>query len=421
MKVWIVTIGEPIINNKNDLRIHRHGLLANYISTNSSNEVVWWTSLFNHFTKEFEFQEERDYSPNPNLTVKLIKGCGYKNNVSISRIRDHYIIKKKFSRKINNEKNKPDIIICSFPTLGLCEESIRFGKANNIPVLIDYRDLWPEAFQDLFPKKLSFFSRPLLAPLFYITNKMFNSADGIIGITENFLQIALDKIKRKKNDFDAQFPHTYNKLELSEHQLNKSINFWKEKSIKYNSDDINICFFGTLGYQFDLETVIKGFNKIYDMKLKLIICGSGHNKEKLIKLSNGNKNIIFPGYMNGEQIKALLSISHIGLCPYLPKKMFIEAIPGKIIEYMSEGLYLLSTLKGGVVGNLIEQNNFGANYNAFDEDSFIRSLSVLYKKIRKGQNNKLKIEEYYQEFFDQKTVFKKYLSHIEKSVTIHAK
>ncbi len=203
--------------------------------------------------------------------------------------------------------------------------------------------------------------------------------------------------------------------------MNKSINFWKEKSIKYNSDDINICFFGTLGYQFDLETVIKGFNKIYDMKLKLIICGSGHNKEKLIKLSNGNKNIIFPGYMNGEQIKALLSISHIGLCPYLPKKMFIEAIPGKIIEYMSEGLYLLSTLKGGVVGNLIEQNNFGANYNAFDEDSFIRSLSVLYKKIRKGQNNKLKIEEYYQEFFDQKTVFKKYLSHIEKSVTIHAK
>jgi len=40
MNIWIVTIGEPIINNKNNLRLHRHGLLAEYISKHSTNKVI---------------------------------------------------------------------------------------------------------------------------------------------------------------------------------------------------------------------------------------------------------------------------------------------------------------------------------------------------------------------------------------------
>ena len=53
MKIWIITIGEPIIHKHNALRIHRSGLLAKYISENTSHEVVWWTSLYNHFTNKY--------------------------------------------------------------------------------------------------------------------------------------------------------------------------------------------------------------------------------------------------------------------------------------------------------------------------------------------------------------------------------
>ena len=94
--------------------------------------------------------------------------------------------------------------------------------------------------------------------------------------------------------------------------------------------------------------------------------------------------------MNAKQIKYLLSISHIGLCPYLPKKMFLEAIPGKIIEYMSEGLELLTTLDKGVVGQIVVKNNFGLNYLPFDKMSFIDCVEELYKKI---DNNKYQINK----------------------------
>ena len=103
MNIWIVTIGEPILNNSSNLRIHRHGLLAKYISENTSFKVTWWTSSFNHFTKEFEYEEDMDLKVNKNLEIKCLKGCGYNNNISLSRYYDHYLIQKKFSNRIISE------------------------------------------------------------------------------------------------------------------------------------------------------------------------------------------------------------------------------------------------------------------------------------------------------------------------------
>ena len=96
--------------------------------------------------------------------------------------------------------------------------------------------------------------------------------------------------------------------------------------------------------------------------------------------------------------------------------MFLEAIPGKVIEYMSEGLELITTLEKGVVGNMVEEKNFGLNYNAFDADSFSRKISELYRKIKSNGNQKLKIIDYYNKNFDQETVLKNYLIHIKKVV-----
>lgn len=415
MNVWIVTIGEPIINNQDNLRLHRHGLLANYISSNTDHKVIWWTSLFNHFTKKFEFKNEKEYCPNKNLTVKLIKGTGYKKNVSIARILDHWKIKKRFAKKILNEIEKPDVIIASFPTIGLCNESIKYGYVNKIPVLIDYRDLWPEAFEDIAPNFIKPIFKTIFHPLHVHTNRVLRGASGIIGITDNFLHLALNKINRKQNYFDNYFPHTYKKLLLSADDIAIQSDYWLSKSVK-DDDSIKICFFGTLGHQFDLETVVESFDKLKEQNIKLIICGSGHKKEHLVKIASNNPNIIFPGYMNAKQIKYLLSISHIGLCPYLPKKMFLEAIPGKIIEYMSEGLELLTTLEKGVVGQIVEKNNFGLNYLAFDKMSFIDCVKKLCTKINNNKSNKQKIIKYYDQNFDQDTVLKKYVYHIEKVV-----
>ena len=229
MNIWLVTIGEPIPHAENKLRLHRTGILAKYISENSNHEVTWWTSAFNHFTKESIFPKTKSFNVNNKLKIIAIKGKGYKKNVSFDRIIDHAQVAKEFSFLSKNER-VPDIIVASFPTLGLCNAANKFAKANSIPLLIDYRDLWPEVFTDLLPNKIQFLGKIALFELFRRTNKVFKQADGIIGITKPYLQIALDKIKRQINKNDAVFPLAYLKNQFSEIEYKDAEKFWEIKN-----------------------------------------------------------------------------------------------------------------------------------------------------------------------------------------------
>ena len=412
MNIWIVTIGEPILNNSSNLRLHRHGLLAKYISENTSFKVTWWTSSFNHFTKEFEYDDDTDLNVNKNLQIKCLKGYGYNNNISLSRYYDHYLIQKKFSNRIISEV-KPDIIITSYPTLGLSEESVKYAKKKSIPVLIDYRDLWPEVFYDLFPKKIRFISKVLFYPLSKRLNIMFKNATGIIGITEEFLNIGLQRVKRNKNNFDSYFPLGYNKLELNKSQLSDQLNYWKSIGVKSDDGYIKFCFFGTLGHQYDLESLIQAFNYLNDKKIKLIICGSG-DKESYLKSIATNKNIIFPGYMNSMQLNSLMKISDFGVCPYLAKKMFLNSMPGKSIEYMSEGLSIINSLRDGILGDFVVKKGFGVNYDPSNTTSLIEKLKYIINNIDDFRSKKHEIISFYKLNFDQSVVYKKYLNHIKK-------
>lgn len=412
MKIWIVTIGEPIIHDKNSLRIHRSGLLAKYISENSNHELIWWTSLFNHFTKKFEFEQDKILHPNKNLKIYCIKGFGYRNNISFARYFDHYLIQRKFRQKIKGE-SKPDIIISSYPTLGLSEESVKYANKESIPVLIDYRDLWPEVFYDLFPDKIRFIGEALFYPLSKRLNIMFKNATGIIGITKEFLNIGLQRVKRNKNNFDSYFPLGYDKLKLNKSQLSDQLNYWESLGVRSDDSHIKFCFFGTLGYQYNLESLIEAFNHLNDEKIKLIICGSG-DKESYLKSLVTNRNIIFPGYMNSMQLNSLMKISDFGVCPYLPKKMFLNSMPGKSIEYMSEGLSIINSLGDGILGNFIIKKGFGVNYNPANENSLIEKLKYIISNIDDFRSKKHEIISFYNLNFDQSVVYKKYLNHIEK-------
>jgi hypothetical protein len=192
MNIWLVTIGEPLPHKNNNLRLHRTGILAKYISECSDHKVCWWTSNFNHFTKEHIFKSETDFEANSNLCIIALHGKGYKRNVSIDRIIDHKQIADSFRERIAASQ-KPDVIVAAFPTLELCEICTTFGNKFNIPVLIDYRDMWPEVFVDIAPSILKSIIKVALSPLLRRTRKAFAAATGIIGITDEFLKMGLLK------------------------------------------------------------------------------------------------------------------------------------------------------------------------------------------------------------------------------------
>lgn len=414
MNIWIVTIGEPIINNRFNLRLHRSGLLAKYISENSNHKVTFVTSLFNHFTKEFEYKDERILKINENLKMILIKGKGYKKNVSFSRFYDHLIIQNKFRELLKLEK--PDVIISSFPTIGLSFESVKFATKNSVISFVDIRDLWPEIFIDIIPSKLKFLGKIIFSPLFYITLRIFKKTNGILGVTDDYINVGLKRANRKKSIYDKSFPLGYNKLSINQKEKNLAIKFWEKNGVLLDDGYINVCYFGTLGYQYDLTTVIKGFKKLKYNKIRLIICGSGDNEENLKKLALGDSKIIFPGYIDAVQIKVLMTYSHIGVYPPFKKENFIKNIPGKVVEYLSEGLIILNSLEHSLVGKLLRDQKFGSSYNSGDPDSFRKNLINLIEDVKAKKYDKNRMIDFFEQNYNQIKVFKDFMHHIEKSV-----
>lgn len=416
MKIWLVTIGEPIFHPENKLRLHRTGILSKHLSENTSHEVVWWTSTFCHFTKKHLYNEDSSVDVMPRLKMIAIKGKGYKKNISIDRIIDHLQIAKKFSVLIN-KKERPDIIVVAFPTLGLCKAALDYGKRNRIPVLVDYRDMWPEVYIDVIPKKIQLLGQLFLRPLFKKVENIFNHATGVLGITQDFLNLALKKINRPQKNADGVFTLGYLKNQFEIKDLEEANDFWEEK-LNINGDPLRICFFGAIGYQSNWETICKAAIQIQKEKLniEIIVCGSGDKLQYMKDATKGIDNIVYPGFVSASQISALMNISQIGLCAYFPKESYMNSIPGKAIEYMSAGLSILSTLKDGTLGKFIDKHEVGFHYNHDSAESFIDALKEIIQIKSDLIEKRNSIKKIYLERFDAFEVYKNYTKHLENIV-----
>jgi glycosyltransferase involved in cell wall biosynthesis len=329
---------------------------------------------------------------------------------------DHREIATKFKSEALKQ-TPPDIIVAAFPTLGLCQACIEVGKKWNIPVLVDYRDMWPEVFIEIGPKFLKPFLRLLLASLFAKTKKLFSNASGIIGITEEFLQLGLSKINRPKNAFDGVFPLAYMSNQFSDSQFDNANEFWKSKLSK--TDKLRIIFIGTLGHQFDLETVINAIDLLKNkgiFNFEIILCGSGDKESYLKNASLRLSNLYLPGYISAAQIKSLLLTADIGLCPYNVNQAFLSSIPGKAIEYMSAGLPILTTLENGELGKLCKEHGFGYFYEEGKPLSLANSIIHLIETKNKLNLLKENILSLYSTSFEAENVYLKYIQHLEKIV-----
>lgn len=418
MIIWLITIGEPIPHEANKLRLHRTGIIANYLSEDPNHKIVWWTSTFSHFTKKHIYNSTKVIKVKPNYELVAIHGKGYSFNVSIDRIIDHKQIAQRFF-DMAMDKEKPTVIIAAFPTLELCEKAIAIGKSFNIPVIIDYRDMWPEVFTDLLPKKLQNIGKLFLFPLFKRTQRVFKEATGLIGITEPFLNNALKKANRKKKNTDAVFPLAYLLNQFSSDEYAEAKIFWAKLKVEKPSNLLRICFFGSFSYQVDLNTVIDAVKELEheNCPLQLILCGTGDKLEMIKKKSSGLKSIIIPGFMDAAQIRALMDVSDIGLVPFYPKEAYLNTVPGKAIEYFSAGLPILSSLKDGFLGRIVTDNIFGYHYTSGSVEDIKSQIKLIIQHKSEGilPQNKT-IIDFYTDNFDSENTYSDYIKYIKQIV-----
>jgi glycosyltransferase involved in cell wall biosynthesis len=357
MNIWIVKSGE-ILPDDNNSRLMRSGKLYEKLLS-EGHEVTWWCSRFDHFKKKFiKIKKEEN--------IRLINSIGYKKNISIRRIIDHKILSLNFRNEIKSEIKKPDLIVCCMPTIDLLYESIIFAKNNNIKIIVDIRDLWPDAIRGKFNYLLELLLEPLIYYYKIKLKKLLLEADSIIAISQNYLDWAYDvmKIDPRKEDRVFELGYESNCIKLQD-------------IANTNNKIIIISFIGTFGSSYDFETLINVANilEIKNIKnIKIKIAGYGEKEKNILNKIKKLKNVEFMGWLNKKEIEQLLIKSDVGLMIY--NKKATQSLPNKFFEYISFGCALINSLDGEV-SEIIDKNNIGWNYRAEDEYSLLNVLMLI--------------------------------------------
>jgi glycosyltransferase involved in cell wall biosynthesis len=418
VKIWIVTIGEPVpIGVGTEDRLDRSGALARALAERG-HQVLWWTSAFSHIRKQF-IDSPSCVQINPNLRIRLLRGCGYRKNISLSRFIDHRQIARKFRVEARAEI-QPDIVITALPTVELCLESVKYGSDSGIPVVLDMRDMWPDIFVDAVPRAARPIARFLFEPMFRQARQACARATAITGITDTFVEWGLQRGGRARGSLDVSFPLSHETTSPTLEQIEEARKFWTQQGITPNNPVATICYFGNVNRQLDLLHVIEAARILNseNVPVQFVLCGKGERLKDYSAAAAGLPNVILPGWVNQAQMTVLMSYSTAGLDPLPDRYDFLATINNKAIIYLSAGLPVISSPRTGTLFELLARHQCGVSYDPLDSRSLAAIVTNFLDDTRAYHQMGFNARRLYQERFSPEKVLDsmaEYLLQVESS------
>ncbi len=412
MRVWLIKIGDTLpLFHPND-RQERMGILARHLS-DAGHSVLWWSSTFDHARKNHDVAGEPRIEVSPKLTYRLLRGVSYSRNVSLRRIADHWLIGRKFRRCVDTEA-RPDIIVCSFPTIELSDEATKYGKRAGVPVLLDIRDLWPDVMLDVIPSVAVPLGKVALGPYFRMARRACARATALLGITREFVDWGVGLAGRKQGPMDRWFPLANDAERPSADDLEAAKARWAAFGL--SDSDFIACFIGIMGSRklFDLDTVIAAAKELRHVAptCKFVLCGTGDSFEHYLRAAQGCDNVVMPGWIDRAAIWTLVRMASVGLTPYTNTFSFLMSYPTKAVEYLSAGLPIVSGL-GGALSRLLAEWRCGVTYPEGDHIALAGAIRSLAED--RGMLDRMRAQAalLYQTEFDATRVYDGMVRHIE--------
>ena len=418
MRIWLIKTGEPVpfIASEAGDRVYRAGTLAQ-AALQAGHDVTWWTAQFSHQHKSHRQVEANTLTSVPvsgvqkNLQLMFLKSPGYRGHVGFKRLWDHHILARNF-KNLAPKVPKPDIILCAYPTIDLARSAVRFGRARNVPVVLDVRDFWPDVFYERLNQKLPIRTDGWMIPYERMAKQAFRGATAATGISQAAIDWARDRFGGD-NTHDKPFYH-------SKHAANHTDNtdmeaFWSEKGVKLSAPKTRLVWAGNLVDDTDADTLLRALEALPEhlsKALEVVLCGNGSLVPRIEAMSKDLPHLVYAGWVNSDQLAALTNASHIGLLCYLDRFDFNASVPNKVVDYCAGSMRTLTNLNGEVP-RLLGESDSVISYPTGDVEGLVNVLTQIAENPDRYRCKHPPAREVFETHFNAEHVLTHYVSWLE--------
>ena len=413
MRAWVIKTGEPIphLPAESEDRLFRAGLMAQALQTHGM-EVTWWTSQFHHQLKIMrDVTPSVPCRPDPNGPEMIfLPSKGYKRHISPARFMDHAQVRRAFERLAHNQP-RPDVIICAWPTIDLAYAAVKFGRANNIPVILDIRDLWPDIFYERITAKTGLPFKGYMIPYERMGRKAMRGADAVMSITQGMLEWGQRRFARKTTAQDRVFYQSQSAVPVPEDMA-----FWQNKGVDLDAPKTRLVWAGTLISDLDIQTLLKAVETLPDTatcELEFVFCGSGDLVPQIEALAERLPHVIFAGWVSQGALSALYARAHIGMMCYLDRFDFQLSIPNKVADFTRSSMRILTNLSGEMQC-VLGPDDLLISYPTGDADALCSRLVEIAENPDTYRTPAPAARAVFDQLFDVATVMPEFATYVEQ-------
>lgn len=379
---------------------NRFAYLANLLC-NKGFEVEVVSTSFSHKTKK-----PKDIIPEAfekcRYKFTFIDEPGYPKNICPERFYSNYKFGKNLKKYLSTIE-KPELVYVAVPSNDAGVVAAEYCKKNNIPMIVDIQDLWPEAFKLVF--NIPVLSDMVFAPMAHQANRIYSVADKIVAVSKTYANRGLEACKKDKEGAVVFLGTELESFDESAQSV----------QIEKSADELWITYVGTLGHSYNIEIVIDAINLLPDHvaeKVVFKVLGDGPLMQRFIDYSaNCKARVDFLGRLEYGEMVAYLKKSDIAVNPI--SKGAAQSIINKHGDYAMAGLPVVSTQESPEYRRLIEEYGCGISCSVDSPKDVAEALQLLIeddeRRAEMGKNSRQLGEEK----FDRKQSYKRIVELIE--------
>ena len=371
MHIWMVNATDAIPGEHFG---YKRGADVAAVLSRAGHSVSWLVPSFSHALKEQRPPLLHVESPGGRVTVHSVPTCAYDANVSAARVRSCW----QFGRgllKLARRLPAPDAMLVVLPTPFADVACARLAERYGVPLIADFRDLWPELFAAHVPAVLSGATPALLAPWYAMRRYAFARLSSLVSVNESYLDLLLEKepvLRRipSRVIYDGTDPRIVPTGSAAEAAAMAGL----EKP----SGTVWAVYAGMISGHHDIATLLAAARIIHERglapRLRILVSGKGPMAAAVEQAADALPNVSYLGVVSIERLRAIYQLTDVGLVTCAPASTVV--LPAKFFDYLGAALPMVSSVPGDC-RRLLRNHDLGVEYEAGNAASLAEQLARL--------------------------------------------